>query len=132
MNEIRLIDANALKEDLKQYFTDGVLAGVSAKLTFNQILCDIDNAPTISPSPIICNITEEDIKKFKTIWQMATSNGLFAVNEEKPQGEWINTRPPEMSDNIVCSLCGYDSIASFNYCPNCGAEMKEGEDHAVD
>lgn len=49
MSEVRLIDANALKEDLRQYFTDGVLDGVSARLAFNQILHDIDNAPTISP-----------------------------------------------------------------------------------
>ncbi len=47
MSEIRLIDANALKQDLRQYFTDGVLDGVSAKLAFNQILHDIDNAPTV-------------------------------------------------------------------------------------
>lgn len=47
---------------------------------------------------------------------------------ERPHGEWINTRPPEMSDNIICSLCGYDSIASFNYCPNCGADMRKGEE----
>lgn len=47
MSEVRLIDANALKQDLRQYFTDGVLDGVSAKLAFNQILHDIDNAPTV-------------------------------------------------------------------------------------
>lgn len=51
MNEIRLIDANALKEDLRQYFTDGVLDGVSARLAFNQILHDIDNAPTVEERP---------------------------------------------------------------------------------
>lgn len=44
---MRLIDADALKEDLRQYFTDMVLDGVSAKLAFNQILHDIDNAPTV-------------------------------------------------------------------------------------
>lgn len=43
---MRLIDADSLKEDLRRYFTDGVLDGVSAKLAFNQIMHDIDNAPT--------------------------------------------------------------------------------------
>ena len=38
MNEVRLIDANALKEELKQYFTNGV--------ALYQILTIIDNAPT--------------------------------------------------------------------------------------
>ena len=44
---MRLIDADELKEDLRHYFTDGVLDGISAKLAFNQILHDIDNAPTV-------------------------------------------------------------------------------------
>lgn len=43
-----LISRKALKEELKQYFTDGVLDGVSARLAFNQILHDIDNAPTVN------------------------------------------------------------------------------------
>lgn len=49
MDEIRLIDATALKEDLKQYFSDGTLDSVSAKLAFNMILRKIDEAPTINP-----------------------------------------------------------------------------------
>ncbi len=44
---MRTIDADALKFDLKRYFTEGTLDGVSAKLVFNQILHDIDNAPTV-------------------------------------------------------------------------------------
>ena len=44
-----LISRSALQEELKQYFTDGVLDGISAKLAFNQILHDIDNAPTVEP-----------------------------------------------------------------------------------
>ena len=47
---MRLIDADELKADLRQYFTDGVLDGISARLAFNQILHDIDNAPTIETS----------------------------------------------------------------------------------
>lgn len=50
--------------------------------------------------------------------------------EAKPvvHGEWINTRPSGMSDNIVCSKCGYDSIANYLFCPNCGAEMRGDEE----
>ena len=43
---------------------------------------------------------------------------------ENVRGEWLNTADPCMSDNIVCSVCGYDSIAKYNFCPNCGAKMK--------
>lgn len=40
MNEVKLIDANALKEELKRYFTNGV--------ALYQILTIIDNAPTVA------------------------------------------------------------------------------------
>jgi hypothetical protein len=49
MDEIRLIDAGKLKTDLKQYFSDGTLDSVSAKLAFNMILRKIDEAPTVTP-----------------------------------------------------------------------------------
>lgn len=71
MSEVRLINANALKEDLKQYFTDGVLDGVSARVTFNQILLDIDNAPTVEK---VINIYP---------------SGDVIVQEKRPQGEWV-------------------------------------------
>lgn len=45
-----LISRSELKKDLKQYFTEGVLDGISAKLAFNQILHDIDNAPAVDTS----------------------------------------------------------------------------------
>ena len=55
---MRLIDADELKADLRQYFTDGVLDGISARLAFNQILHDIDNAPTVEPK-----LSDEQIEK---------------------------------------------------------------------
>lgn len=54
--------------------------------------------------------------------------------EERPHGEWIITggyRP-----SYKCSICGYSYSSNFiysanfiehNFCPNCGAKMKEGE-----
>lgn len=81
---MRLIDADALKADLRQYFTDGVLDGISARLAFNQILHDIDNAPTI----------ELD----ETIIQQVLN--------------------PNCQDYEPCN----DFL--FNFCPNCGADMR--------
>ena len=46
---------------------------------------------------------------------------------EPKRGKWVQTNPPERSDNIVCDQCGYDSIAKFIYCPNCGAKMEVTE-----
>ena len=53
---------------------------------------------------------------------------LPSVTPQEPKtGHWINTANPRMSDNIVCSECGFNSIADYKFCPNCGADMKEVE-----
>lgn len=51
-------------------------------------------------------------------------NELPPIQPKAKVGKWKNTRPSNMSDNIVCSVCGYDSIANYQYCPNCGAKME--------
>ena len=46
--------------------------------------------------------------------------------EERPQGKWIFKHN---SSDIWCSVCdeNFDEIPQkFNYCPNCGADMREG------
>ena len=43
-----------------------------------------------------------------------------------PQGHW------EVLWDVYnhCSICGFKTVyASFNFCPNCGAQMIGGEDH---
>ena len=57
---------------------------------------------------------------------------LIEVLEEPniPKGEWIN-------NHTTCSKCGWQLIDDvvqspdmvwFNFCPNCGADMREPED----
>lgn len=50
---------------------------------------------------------------------------IGASKVQKKHGKWINTAPRHRSDNIICDHCGYDSIAAYRYCPNCGAKMVE-------
>ena len=110
---IDLISREELKKDLKQYFTDGVLDGVSAKLVFNQILHDIDNAPTV-PLP-----------DFKEGYKQAIIDGK--TNYSRPQGEWIGRGNGTIINyGRSCSLCGKVVEFSENYCPRCGAYMKGG------
>ena len=113
---MRLIDADELKEDLRHYFTDGVLDGISAKLAFNQILHDIDNAPTVKA------YTLEDVEP------------TIKVLDKRPVGKWIFQRDRDASGGAFykCSLCkikysvgAYFEINEENYCPNCGSQMKE-------
>lgn len=53
---------------------------------------------------------------------------LPSAQTEHKKGKWIQTNPLGRSDNIVCDQCGYDSIAEFIYCPNCGAKMEESDE----
>ena len=45
-----LISRNKLKEDLIKFFPTDCLDGIESKTLFNQILHDIDNAPTVAES----------------------------------------------------------------------------------
>ena len=60
----------------------------------------------------------------KQILSVVRNNIEMIPSAESKKGKWVQTNPPERSDNIVCDQCGYDSIAKFIYCPNCGAKME--------
>jgi hypothetical protein len=81
------------------------------------------------------SMTREEAKEFiaqsvKSDVDMAKVADALNVLEQEPKtGHWINTANPRMSDNIVCSECGYDSIADYKFCPNCGAKMKSEVDN---
>ena len=89
MKEVRIIDANALKEDLKHYFTEGVLDGVSAKVTFNQILHDIDNAPTVErPKGTWFVNPHSMIMKCMECGHIENTKEVGVVNEDKHFCYW--------------------------------------------
>ena len=54
---------------------------------------------------------------------------------DRPSGEWIfkPTFPNDKSEfpmgSLVCSVCGshHSNSTPCNYCPNCGADMRERE-----
>lgn len=58
-------------------------------------------------------------------------------SSDRPSGEWIKKQVfnPELDEYvplIECSVCGYEpyyggSESKFNYCANCGADMRKGE-----
>lgn len=52
---------------------------------------------------------------------------IGGVKTKRKTGKWINTAPKGKSDNIVCNQCGYDSIADYKFCPNCGVKMEGTE-----
>jgi hypothetical protein len=99
-NERRLISADALKEHLKSYtgmFTDKIGFAVS----LGAVLWGIDAAPKVDAVEVV-------------------------------HGRWEYADP--VSPNCFCSVCKYDApwddfgdyhSVRTNYCPNCGADMRE-------
>ena len=112
-----LISREALKKDIStEWLTP------QTKQAFYNI---IDNAPTVRPSLVLKDMTEEDIENFKVVYQRATSKGIL-LNPERPHGKWVNISGYASE----CSICKTREIfPTYNFCPNCGAQMdKEGEE----
>ncbi len=119
---MRLIDADALREDLRRFFPVEVLGGIEPKILFAQIMHDIDNAPTVETP---------------TIYEF---NGCDNCELERPKGKWITNREyidKEFNGHYEgncfnspynCSCCGYSPKDNRpNFCPNCGADMRGAE-----
>ena len=101
---MRLGDLDDLKEDLKQYFSDGTLDSVSAKLAFNMILRKIDNAPTVTEmgKPFITECRNTAIEKNLPLY--------FVYYEETGIFEVYITETRELFEKRHCSkhLSNYD------------------------
>ncbi len=55
------------------------------------------------------------------------------MKQEPRKGHWITTSDYLTTaygsvDYVKCSCCGEDSLEEGNFCPNCGADMRESED----
>ena len=63
-----------------------------------------------------------DNTKEATKRKEALDEAIKAISENK--GEWIYD-----GDCIHCSSCksAFNNLIGFNFCPNCGADMREGE-----
>lgn len=49
---------------------------------------------------------------------------IICKYEEKPQGEWIKIGDIGLA--YTCNKCGEVNVIPTNFCPNCGAKMKDG------
>lgn len=100
---MRLIDADALKADIKEkrdYLDTSSVIGRGEYIALNKALTMLDEQPTVDAVPVI-------------------------------RGKWLkrnndNYSPfdPCSSENIcICNQCGYETDFETNYCANCGAKM---------
>ena len=52
---------------------------------------------------------------------------IKALKGKRPKGEWI--KHSTYKDVLICSKCNHGSnqvYDTFNFCPNCGADMRKG------
>ena len=101
---MRLIDADELKEDIKEWRYHGY---------YDKLIELIDNAPTVEPEPYF-----EKAEKDKRIYEQGFKDG----QNIRPQGEWNYIQ----AGMAVCPFCGASPHKDF--CPNCGAQMKTRTD----
>ena len=120
---MRLIDADALKQEIFNYFDGVTVNNVNGAYIIRDTNVIIDNAPT-APLP-----------DFKEGYKQAIIDGK--TNFSRPTGEWKETRY-ETAIGITyrqtqCSNCGwkYELPMWFNFCPTCGADMR-GKENEVD
>ena len=53
--------------------------------------------------------------------------------EERKTGKWLQDKHEIAGYGYFdCSECGADFYDTYNFCPNCGASMMEGEEHETD
>lgn len=72
----------------------------------------IDSIPTADVAPVVHGLWEKEPSSF---WRW-TPSGAVAVART----------------TYRCGLCGRGTAVKSNYCPNCGAKMDGGADHAAD
>lgn len=65
--------------------------------------------------------TEEAVEKAIVATKRNAIFGLECINSAEPRkkGKWIDLR---------CDQCGQVDCSKPNFCPNCGADMREGEE----
>ena len=94
MSEVRLIDAEALKQALHNFFDGKVIDEPTYIL--RDVFCYIDNAPTVERPQSEWKIIEHDNHYLMGIYQCDLCSYKYACPDEFAR----------------------------NYCPNCGAKMK--------
>ena len=109
----RWIDADAVKSNINTAF-------------WSEIGKVIDSAPSIEPNRILPERMERgDIYEVgETIVVMNHDDyyDLLCKSWEPKRGEWI-----DFKNGWKCSACGKWNNETSNFCPNCGADMRERE-----
>lgn len=107
MSNNDLISREALREEMQKADIKATDYETLAKMYEK---C-VDNAPPVD-------------KGYQEGYQEGHIDGVLQAEKlyARPIGKWINTS--QYDDKGECSLCCYLSYRYYNFCPNCGADMK--------
>lgn len=103
---MRLIDADALEPDAD--YDDGEYLAYSRT--------QIENAPTIETEPYEELDFVQEHKKLPVILEAPV------IKTERKRGRWI-----KWGTEFKCDQCHLCNSVEKPYCPNCGADMREGD-----
>lgn len=128
---MRLIDA----DHLRRWILSRVF---KTQLNVADVVDQIDREDTIEPQPErsiakwqedfrgyinMLNIPRDDYKGI-----MEYINDVPSAQAERKKGEWVDTEFLKLKECSCChSRWGMYDVENFDFCPNCGADMK-GED----
>lgn len=83
--------------------------------TFPELAIDpYINAPTVDAD--LCEYSDK-------LWKAAYERG----KNERPHGEWIMNKTSARGRYYTCTNCKKVSRNNFDYCPMCGADMREAD-----
>lgn len=121
-----LISREALKKDIQ---TEWLTA--ETKQTFYKI---IDNAPTVDIKPFaIVKFDKDELKRLvdERVIEPIKNGELVLQTDKRPHGEWQEPFESNGKTYHKCTHCHISSelILFGNFCPNCGADMRGGEDN---
>lgn len=114
---MRLVDADAVMEDICSSIREMTAVGIAvdAEYLWGKLNDALENASEVSLKPHVhfdYNAIREEIEKKMT------------------HGHWVGI-DDEPYETFECDVCGYILETTgklYNFCPNCGANMKENED----
>ena len=75
--------------------------------------------------------SEAEREAFDTAIEALKSESIFSA--DRPRGEWMEPTSEAIekriygSCEVVCSVCEAAAVDFYDFCPNCGADMR-GED----
>ena len=144
---MRLIDADTLIKNLSYLYTKN---HISVDMRAKEILTTIMEQPTAySVDKVVEELNKLDIKAIKrykggtfgdyegTDYYIKKSDAIEIVKQggvsddisrEAKQGKWIlDEFTAKYGNPYRCSCCNIEFGDTYNYCPNCGASMKEAK-----